>query len=151
MGIFEIISAIALILACVVITVVVLMQDSKSNMSQAISGVSADNFFQKNAGRTKEAKLNKTCTVAAVVFFVLALVVNLINVHLGGSAAEDEGSAGTTSSVTDTVATGEADADIVVDVPTAPTAEAPAASTAEAPTAPTAEAPAAPTTEAAAE
>lgn len=129
MGIFEIISAVALILACVVITVVVLMQDSKSNMSQAISGVSADNFYQKNAGRTKEAKLNKVCTVAAVIFFVLALVVNLINVHLGGSA-KDEGSADpTTSLVTDTIATDEADADIVVDVPAAPTAEAPAATT----------------------
>ena len=123
MGIFEIISAIALILACVVITVVVLMQDSKSNMSQAISGVSADNFYQKNAGRTKEAKLNRACTVAAVVFFVLALVVNLINVHLGGSA-EDEGSAdGATSSVIETIATDEADADIVVDVSTAEAAE----------------------------
>lgn len=137
MGIFEIISAIALVLACVVITVVVLVQDSKSNMSQAISGVSADNFFQKNAGRTKEAKLNKACTVAAVVFFVLALAVNLINVHLGGSA-ENEGSADTIiSSVADTAVTSEADADIVVDLSTA---DAPAANTAEAPAAATAEA-----------
>lgn len=81
MNIFEIVSAIALIVACVFIVIVVLMQETKANMSQAISGGSADNFFQKNAGRTKEAKLNRIAVFATIVFFVLALAVNIINVH----------------------------------------------------------------------
>lgn len=119
MGIFEIISAIALILACVIIVIVVLMQNGNTGMSQAISGTSADSFYQKNSGRTKEAKLNKACTVAAVVFFVLALAVNIINVHFGKSK-EDEGSDAATSSVVDEiVATDEADVTVTVDASTA--------------------------------
>lgn len=119
MGIFEIISAIALILACVIIVIVVLMQDGNTGMSQAISGTSADSFYQKNSGRTKEAKLNKACTVAAVIFFVLALAVNIINVHFGKSK-EDEGSDAPTSSVVDEiVATDEADVTVTVDASTA--------------------------------
>ncbi len=135
MGIFEIISAIALIISCVVIVLVVLMQNGNTGMSSAISGSSADSFYQKNSGRTKEAKLNKACTVAAVIFFVLALVVNIINVHFGKSS-EGEGSenSGIVSDVTDTT---EVDlSDFLVEI----TAEAPAASTAEAPAASTAEA-----------
>ena len=88
MGIFEIISAIVLIIACVFIVLVVLMQDTKTQMSQTISGSSGDNYFGKNSGRTKEAMLNKATTVAAVVFFVLALAVNIINLYFGGSAED---------------------------------------------------------------
>ena len=42
MGIFEIISAIVLIIACVFIVIVVLMQDTKTQMSQTISGNTGD-------------------------------------------------------------------------------------------------------------
>lgn len=99
MGIFEIISAIVLIVACVFIIVVVLMKDTKTQMSQAIGGASSDNFFQKNSGRTKEAKLNKATVAATIVFFVLALGVNIINVHFGGSKKDTTSSADTSSSV----------------------------------------------------
>lgn len=81
MSIFEIISAIVLILACVFIIVVVLMKDTKTQMSQQISGTSSDSFYQRNVGRTKDAILNKATIVAAVIFFVLAVAVNLINVY----------------------------------------------------------------------
>lgn len=99
MGIFEIISAIILIVACVFIIVVVLMKDTKTQMSQTIGGASSDNFFQKNSGRTKEAKLNKATVAATVIFFVLALAVNIINVHFGGK--EDTTSSSGTSIVVD--------------------------------------------------
>ncbi len=92
MGIFEVISAIILIIACVFIVVVVLMKDTKTQMSQSISGTSSDSFYQKNAGRTKEAMLNKATIVAAVVFFVLALAVNVINVYWSGKDDSESGS-----------------------------------------------------------
>lgn len=107
MGIFEIISAIVLIIACVFIVIVVLMQDTKTQMSQTISGNSGDNYFGKNSGRTKEAMLNKATTTAAIVFFVLAVLVNVFNVYFGGSKGND--ASGTTS----------AGSSVVVDVPTA--------------------------------
>ncbi|MGN0683047.1 MAG: preprotein translocase subunit SecG [Oscillospiraceae bacterium] len=103
MNIFEIISAIILIIACVFIVVVVLMKDTKTQMSQSISGTTADSFFQKNAGRTKDAMLNKATIVAVIVFFVLALAVNVINVYWSGDkTAESESSVTSSETVDDT-------------------------------------------------
>lgn len=95
MTVFEIISAIVLIVACVFIVVVVLLKDTKTQMSQTISGTAGDSFYQKNAGRTKEAMLNKATIAAVIIFFVMAIAVNIINVYWGGS---DKGSSSTSSS-----------------------------------------------------
>ena len=81
MGILEIVSAICLILSCVFIIIMVLMQDSKKGMSQAITGGSSDNFYQKNSGRSKEAKLARMTRTAAILFFVVTLVVNVFAVY----------------------------------------------------------------------
>ena len=123
MGIFEIISAIILIIACVFIVIAVLMSDTKSGMSQAISGASSDSFYQKNSGRTKEAKLNRAMVAATVIFFVLALLVNVINVHLGGVETEDN-TADTTVTDTDTSTADAADTVITVEADGTVTAEA---------------------------
>lgn len=97
MGVFEIISAIVLIIACVFIVVVILMKDTKTHMSQTISGTSSDSFYQRNAGRTKEAMLNRATIAAAIIFFALAVAVNLINVYGNKAKADD-----TSSVVTET-------------------------------------------------
>lgn len=99
MSVFEVVSAIILILACVFIVIVVLLKDTKTQMSQSISGTSSDSYYQKNAGRTKEAMLNKATIVAVVLFFVLAVAVNLINVYgKKASADQNSGTATVTSS-----------------------------------------------------
>jgi preprotein translocase subunit SecG len=65
------------ILVCIVMTVVVLMQESKqTGLSGAISGV-ADTYWGKNKGRSVEGKLVKITSVSAVLFFVLAAVLNM--------------------------------------------------------------------------
>jgi len=82
MGIFELVSAILLILSCVFIVVIVFFQGgSKGGMSQTITGQSSDNYYQRNMGRSKEMKLKKMTAVAAVIFFVVAIAVNVITVH----------------------------------------------------------------------
>ncbi len=101
MSIFEIISAIVLIIACIFIVVVVLVKDTKTQMSQTISGTTSDSFYQKNAGRTKEAMLNKATIVAAVIFFVLAVAVNVINVYWGGSSESNSSGSSVVSDVSD--------------------------------------------------
>ena len=106
MGIFEIISAIVLIIACVFIVIVVLMQDTKTQMSQTISGNTGDNYFGKNSGRTKEAQLNKAMITAAIIFFILAMVVNIANAYFGGSKSDDTSSS-VTSSVVSEVSTSD--------------------------------------------
>lgn len=84
MEILEIVSAICLILACIFIIIMVLLQDSKKGMSQALTGGSSDNFYQRNTGRTKEAKLAKATRTAAILFFVVTLVVNVFAVYFAG-------------------------------------------------------------------
>lgn len=118
MNIFEIVSAIILIIACVFIVIVVLMKDTKTQMSQTISGATSDSFFQKNAGRTKEAMLNKATIAAVVVFFILALAVNVINVYFGEGAETSGTSSDTsisstvdTSSTTDSTESAETSSD----------------------------------------
>ncbi len=126
MGIFEIISAIILIVACVFIVIVILMKETKTQMSQTISGNSSDSFYQKNSGRTKEAMLNKATITAAVVFFVLAVAVNVINVYFGGS--KDNIDSSSNSSVSDEVS----NVDDMSGIDLAGTAEGSSAATGEA-------------------
>ena len=65
------------ILVCICLTVVVLMQESKQNgLSGAISGA-ADTYWGKNKGRSMEGGLVRATTIMAVLFFILAAVLNM--------------------------------------------------------------------------
>lgn len=107
MSVLEIIFAILLILSCVFIIAVVLMQESKQGMSNVISGGNSDNYFQKNSGRTKEAKLGRATKIAAVIVFIVAIAVNLITVYWGGDN-ESSSSSGSSASLDDIVINTEA-------------------------------------------
>ena len=62
-----------LILSSIVIVVTVMLQQSQQQgLSGAIAGGS-DTFFDKNKGRTVEAKLAQITKIVAAVFFVVAL------------------------------------------------------------------------------
>jgi preprotein translocase subunit SecG len=67
----------------------VLMQDSKKGMSQTLTGGGgSDSFYQKNSGRSKEAQLAKATRTAAILFFVVTLVVNVFAIYFRDSADE---------------------------------------------------------------
>lgn len=61
---------------CIALTVVVLMQEGKSQGLGAIAGA-ADTYWGKNKGRTMEGGLVKATSVMGVLFFVLTVVLNL--------------------------------------------------------------------------
>lgn len=72
-----------LIVASILITVVVLMQEGRSqNLSGAIAG-GADAFLSKSKARTIEAKLEKITKWFIVGFFVLVLVAFLVFLFVG--------------------------------------------------------------------
>ena len=74
----KIILSVILVLLCVFLTVVVLLQESKtSGMSGAISG-GADTFLSKNKSKSWNAKLAGWTRWVAIGFMVLALVVCLL-------------------------------------------------------------------------
>lgn len=65
------------ILICFVITVVILLQEGKqAGLTGAISGA-AESYWGKNKGRSMEGKLEKITKIMVVLFFVLALVLNM--------------------------------------------------------------------------
>ena len=64
------------VIDCIALTVVVLMQEGKSQGLGAIAGA-ADTYWGKNKGRSMEGGLVKATTIMGVLFFVLAVVLNL--------------------------------------------------------------------------
>ncbi len=78
MNIVEIVLGVVLLISCLMIIIIVLMQDSKDQgLTSAVGGGSSDSFFSKNESRTKEARLNRWTKVAAFLFFVITLAVNI--------------------------------------------------------------------------
>jgi preprotein translocase subunit SecG len=79
----EIIGGALLFITSVLIVILVTLQDnSKSGLSSAIGGSSGSSYLGKNGGRTRDAMLSKITNIAAIVFFVLALVANFIALKL---------------------------------------------------------------------
>ena len=76
MQILRTILTILFVIDCIALTVVVLMQEGKSQGLGAIAGA-ADTYWGKNKGRTMDGGLVKATTVMGVLFFVLAVVLNL--------------------------------------------------------------------------
>ncbi len=76
MQILRTILTILFVIDCIAFTVVVLMQEGKSQGLGAIAGA-ADTYWGKNKGRSMEGGLVKATTVMGVLFFVLAVVLNL--------------------------------------------------------------------------
>ena len=64
------------ILVCVALTVLVLMQEGKSAGLGSISGA-AETYWGRNKGRSMEGMLVKITKILAVLFMLLAAVLNL--------------------------------------------------------------------------
>ncbi|MCR5754516.1 MAG: preprotein translocase subunit SecG [Acetatifactor sp.] len=76
MGALRIILTVLFILDCLALTVFVLMQEGKSAGLGSISGA-AETYWGKNKGRSMEGFLVKVTRVLAVLFMVLAAILNL--------------------------------------------------------------------------
>ena len=78
MTVLQYVLAIVIILVSIVISGLVMLQESKQQgLSGAIAGA-AESFFGKNKGKTAEAKLVLFTKIAGSLFFVLALVASLL-------------------------------------------------------------------------
>ena len=76
MQVLRTVLSIIYILICIVLVVVVLMQEGKQSGLGALSGTS-EGYWSKNKGRSAEGRLVKLTTICAVLFIVLAVVLNL--------------------------------------------------------------------------
>ncbi len=76
MGALRITLTIIFIIICLALTVLVLMQEGKDEGLGAISGA-AETYWGRNKGRSMEGNLVKITRVLAVLFFLMAIVLNL--------------------------------------------------------------------------
>ena len=76
MGALRIILTIVFILICIALVVLVLMQEGKSAGLGSISGA-AETYWGKNKGRSMEGFLVRTTKILAVLFLVVAVILNL--------------------------------------------------------------------------
>lgn len=76
MTVLNTILTVVFIILSIVITVVILMQEGKSAGLGSIAGA-AETYWGKNKGRSMEGMLVKLTRVAVILFFILALALNL--------------------------------------------------------------------------
>ena len=76
MAVLRTILTVIFVIICIALTVLVLMQEGRSQGLGSISGM-ADTYWGKNKGRSMEGALVKITTGLAVGFMVLAVVLNL--------------------------------------------------------------------------
>ena len=62
---------------CIALTVIVLMQEGKTQGLGSIGGMSTDTYWGQNKGRSMEGALVRGTKILAILFIVLAAVLNL--------------------------------------------------------------------------
>ena len=73
----KVILSVIFVLICLALIGIILLQEGKSAGLGSISGM-ADTYWGKNKGRSMEGTLEKFTKAAAVLFMVLAVVLNIL-------------------------------------------------------------------------
>lgn len=76
MSVIRIILTVIFIIDCIGLTVIVLMQEGKSAGLGTIGGA-AESYWGKNKGRSMEGALVKITRIMAILFILLAVVLNI--------------------------------------------------------------------------
>lgn len=76
MDILRIVLTILFVIDCIALSVIILMQEGKSQGLGTIAG-GAETYWGKNKGRSMEGNLVRITKILGILFFVLALVLNL--------------------------------------------------------------------------
>lgn len=76
--ILRIVLTVLYVIDCIALTIVVLMQEGKSQGLGAIGGVSSsDSYWGKNKARSAEGRLILATKIMAILFIVLSIVLNM--------------------------------------------------------------------------
>ena len=73
-----IVCAIYIINCLALILLTVMQSKDDSGASATVMGASANNFYEKNKGRTKEGKLKKATTILMIAFAVLTILLSVL-------------------------------------------------------------------------
>ena len=79
MSVIQVILSIIYVILGVAISIVILMQEGKSNgLGSAIGGISTDSYWSKNRGRSMEGALEHFTRYGAIVFMIIAIILNIL-------------------------------------------------------------------------
>ena len=76
MDILRIVLTIIFVIDCIALAAIILLQEGKSAGLDTISGV-ADTYWGQNKGRSMEGALVKSTKFLAILFMILAVVLNM--------------------------------------------------------------------------
>ena len=83
MSVILVILTVIYILLGVAISIVILMQEGKSNgLGSAIGGM-ADSYWSKNKGRSMEGALEHFTRYGAIIFMLITLILNVLLERMG--------------------------------------------------------------------
>ena len=83
MSVIRVILTVIYILLGVAISIVILMQEGKSNgLGSAIGGM-ADSYWSKNKGRSMEGALEHFTRYGAIIFMLITLILNVLLERIG--------------------------------------------------------------------
>ncbi|MBQ6847747.1 MAG: preprotein translocase subunit SecG [Clostridia bacterium] len=77
------VGAAVILVSLIIIAVVLLQQGRRAGINGAISG-GADTFLSKTKARTADASLARWTKYIAILFFVLAIVANIVALRMAG-------------------------------------------------------------------
>ena len=79
MSVIQVILSIIYVILGVAISIVILMQEGKSNgLGSAIGGISTDSYWSKNRGRSMEGALEHFTRYGAIVFMIITINLNIL-------------------------------------------------------------------------
>ena len=79
MQIFKyILIVIDVIIAFALIIVTLMQHKDDPGLSSTITGAAANNFLDKNKGRTKEGRLKKWTIILGIIFVALTIILNIV-------------------------------------------------------------------------
>ena len=67
-----------IVVAFALIGITLMQHKDDPGLSSTITGAAANNFLDKNKGRTKEGRLKKWTIILGIVFAVLTIVLNIV-------------------------------------------------------------------------
>ncbi len=65
------------VIACILMVVIILMQQGKPQGLGALSGSTVETYWSKNKGRSREGVQRKLTVFLAVLFFVLSILIDM--------------------------------------------------------------------------
>ena len=67
-----------IILALAVIVLVMIQKNDDQGLSGTITGAAANNFLDKNKGRTKEGRVKRLTIIASIAFAIITIALNFV-------------------------------------------------------------------------